>query len=210
MKTTLLLKAPSILLVIFISICSPLHAQYMLKVHFLYGSTPVKKYADEPKWFGGKLGGHVGVELEGRERILNFVPSGGYHVFQNKKDKHSEFMYHQYERFYSILGGEADSNKKTIVYIPITERQKQRFDSLSLAYVKETPYDYAFFGMRCGAAAYDVLAQLGILKQYTYYNTHTRIFYPKKLRKRLLKLAEENNWKIEKFSGSKTRNWETD
>lgn len=191
-------------------LCNLSYSQYTLKVHFLYGSTPIKKYKDEPKWFGGKLGGHVGVELEGRSGILNFVPKGKFHVFQDKKDKHGDFVIHDYDRFYSILGGESHSNKKTVIYIPISEKQKFIFDSLSKAYIKETPYDYAFLGMRCGAAAYDILAKLHILKEYNYYNTWNKIFYPKKLRRKLYALAQKNNWRVEKSAGSQKRKWEKD
>lgn len=204
------MKISGFICLVFGILTPPVFSQHTLKVHFLYGSVPGKQHQDEPRWFGGKLGGHVGVELEGEEKVFNFVPSGSFHVFQDKKDKHSRFTYHSHDLFYSILGGDADSNKKTIVYIPITDAQKQYFDSLSFAYTRQTPYDYAFFGMRCGSAAYDILAQLGIVKSLSYYNTHTQIFYPKKLRKKILKLAEQNHWKVERFDGSAKRNWEKD
>lgn len=184
------------------------HAQDTLKVHFLYGSTPIKTYGEE-KWFGGKLGGHVGVEVK-KDRIFNFVPSGKYHVFQNKKDKHSDFVYHTEENFYGIFGGQASQMKKTVVYIPITPQQKLRFDSLTQAYRKETPYDYAFFGMRCGAAGYDVLAQLEILPARGYHKTWFGIFYPKKLRKRLLNEAQTQGWKVQRQAGTHKRRWERD
>jgi hypothetical protein len=42
-------------------------------VHFLYGSKPSREARDiEKKWFGGKLGGHVGIEIT-PDSILNFV-----------------------------------------------------------------------------------------------------------------------------------------
>ncbi|WP_338814872.1 hypothetical protein V9L05_06675 [Bernardetia sp. Wsw4-3y2] len=46
-----------------------------LKVHFLYGSKPLKSDKNtEQKWFGGILGGHVGIEVE-EDKVLNFLPS---------------------------------------------------------------------------------------------------------------------------------------
>ena len=181
-----------------------------IKVHFLYGSKPLKKYKDtEQKWFGGILGGHVGIEGDSGQ-IVNFVPSGKFHWFAKKNNKHSRYAIHSSDNFYAIMGGNPDSVKKAIVYIPVTRRQKQEFDSITTLYLKQTPYDYALFGMRCGAAAYDILGQLGILTNYPYRKTYRKIFYPKKLRKRLFKKAMENNWTIVKQDGSCKRKWEQD
>jgi hypothetical protein len=180
---------------------------HYIKVHFLYGSKPIQKYkATEPKWFGGVLGGHVGIESDSGH-ILNFRGKGNFHVFQSK-NKHSMFDDHNYPGFYSILGSHPDSVKKVIITIPVTAVQKRIFDSISAAYRKESPYDYALFGMRCGAAAYEILAQLGILKEYPYQKTYMKIFYPQKLRRRLLTIAEKNNWLIERYEGTDRRKWE--
>jgi len=181
-----------------------------LKVHFLYGSTRKTKYKDtEKKWFGGKLGGHVGIESDSNQ-IVNFVTNGSFHVFSSKENRHSRYAIHSEEAFYAILGGNADSAKKAIVYVPITPQQKARFDSIASCYLEQTPYDYALFGMRCGAAGYDILGQVGVLPAYPTSKTYKKIFYPKKLRKRLFKKAEENGWKIEKIEGTTRRKWERD
>jgi len=113
----------SILVTLFLCLaCSLAHSQDTLKVHFLYGSKPVKKYkATEPKWFGGMLGGHVGIERDS-DRILNFVPNGKFHWFSNPNNKHSRYTIYSYDRFYSVMGGDPDSNKKAIVYIPINSQ----------------------------------------------------------------------------------------
>ena len=108
------------------------------------------------------------------------------------------------------MEGGMDSVKTVTVDVPITRQQKQRFDSISSVYLKQTPYDYAFLGMRCSAAAYDVLAQLGMMTRYGHVRTYLTIFYPKKLRKRLLKKAKENGWRVEHTIGSLKRKWETD
>lgn len=181
-----------------------------LKVHFLYGSKPLKAYKEsEPKWFGGILGGHVGIEGDSN-KILDFGPRGKFHIFAKKGKRNSYFGLRNLESFYSILGAHPDSVKMAVVYIPITRDQKARFDSITRAYISRSPYDYAFFGMRCGAASYDVLSQLGILPGYGYTETYTRIFYPKKLRKRLFALANAKNWKVVKYEGSTRRKWEQD
>jgi hypothetical protein len=181
-----------------------------LKVHFLYGSKPLKKYKSvEKKWFGGMLGGHVGIEGN-KDKILNFSHVGRFHVFNEKNNRHSSYKLHTPNQFYKIFGGIPDSMKKTVVYIPITKQQKLVFDSLQNTYLQQTPYDYALFGMRCGAASYDILSKLNILQAYSNSKTYTKIFYPKKLRTRLLKKAIEKGWLVETQQGSARRKWETD
>ena len=181
-----------------------------LKVHFLYGSKPLKKYkSTEPKWFGGILGGHAGLECTSNQ-ILSFSPSGKFHWIAKDNDRHSRYTLKTQDDFYAILGGNPDSVKKAVVYIPISWQQKQMFDSISKCYVAATPYDYAFIGMRCGAATYEVLAQLGIVRAYSPGVTSRNIFYPKKLRKPLLQDARANGWKIETHRGSSRRKWEKD
>jgi len=181
-----------------------------LKVHFLYGSKPLKKYKDtERKWFGGVLGGHVGIEGDSG-KILNFLRKGRVHWFARKNNKHSVYREHAVSNFYAIFRYNPDSVKKAVVYIPVTIQQKQIFDSIATAYLKQTPYDYAFFGMRCGAAAYDILGQCAILPKCRCSKIYKKIFYPKKLRTRLLKKAKENNWKVERQDGSVKRKWERD
>jgi hypothetical protein len=181
-----------------------------LQVHFLYGSKPAKAFKDsERKWFGGKLGGHVGVKANDGQ-VLSFFRRGKFHWFANKKNKHSRYALHSSERFYSIFGCAGSDVKKAVVYIPINSRQKQRFDSLTASYLAEPPYDYAFIGMRCGAATYEILGQLEILPRYRIGKTARKIFYPKKLRRRLFKKANEQGWTIIRQDGSVRRRWEGD
>lgn len=211
-----LLKPPIAVRIFFLTIlclCASLaysEDSLYIKVHFLYGSTPSQKYkSKEKKWFGGILGGHVGIEGDSG-RVLNFVSGGHCHLFAGKTNRSSAFEEFPEGRFYGIFGGVPDSMKKTIVYIPVTRQQKQIFDSIALAYLKKTPYDYAVFGMRCGAAAYDILGQLHIFPHYNHTKTYKKIFYPKLLRKRLLKKADENGWAVVRQNGSGRRVWEKD
>jgi len=182
-----------------------------IKVHFLYGSKPLPEYkSSELKSFGGVLGGHVGIEGES-DRIINFIPTDSkLHIISKKDNMHSSYTVHSVNDFYAILGGHPDSVKKAVVVIPVTGLQKQRFDSIAAVYLKQTPYDYAFLGMRCGAATYEILAQLEILPQLSLKKTSKRIFYPKLLRQKLLAKAEINNWTIERQEGSPKRKWEQD
>ncbi|MFI5172114.1 MAG: hypothetical protein ACHQFW_06960 [Chitinophagales bacterium] len=181
-----------------------------IKVHFLYGSKPAPKYKDvEHKWFGGKLGGHVGIEGSDDE-ILNFLPNGGVHIFEKSGDIQSRFAVYSEMGFYRIFPSSDDSIKKTIVIIPVSGEQKAIFNSITEIYLADSPYDYAFFGMRCGAAAYDILSRLGIVEPLSHSANWRKIFYPKKLRMQLLETADEKGWQVIEAPGSSKRKWERD
>lgn len=189
-----------------------IHAQdsTFISVHFLYGSKAKKKFkAEEPHWFGGKLGGQVGIEFDSN-MIVDFVPSGDFHVFGKKNDRHSQFAFHTQKSFWEIFGSPADSVKQASVVIPISLQQHLELDSYIIKYRNNTPYDYAFFGMRCGAAAYDLLGKIDIVKPWPYKKTSRKIFFPAKLRKRLFKMAERENWNIIRQEGTERRKWERD
>ncbi|KOY86230.1 hypothetical protein AD998_08790 [bacterium 336/3] len=199
-------------LVVFLVLSVKLQAQDSLfvKVHFLYGSKPQKAYKKtQSKWFGGKLGGHVGIELDSNQ-ILNFIPKGKFHIIAHKKNRHSTYTTHNFEDFYSIMGGNWQENKKLIIKIPISQKQKEHFLCIQKNYLTQTPYDYAFLGIRCGAAAHDILGQLGILKHFSYRGTIFKVFYPKIVRRKLLKKAQKQGWQIQKQEGTKERKWEMD
>lgn len=181
-----------------------------IKVHFLYGSKPRKHYHDtESKWFGGILGGHVGIEVDSN-KILNFLPQGKFHWFASKRNLHSRYALHAEKGFYAILGSSGEDVKKAVVYVPLNAQHKLKLDSLASAYLNQTPYDYALVGMRCGAATYEILARLNILKPYTTSKTAIKILYPRKLRRRLFKLADRKGWKVVRQEGSTRRRWEQD
>lgn len=182
----------------------------VLKVHFLYGSKPYRHFRhSEYQSFGGIHGGHVGIELRD-DKIINFIPEGRLHWYSRHYNKHSKFEIDGQKSFYAIMGGNPNEVRKAIVYIPISDSQAHLFEKITIAYLEETPYDYAFLGMRCGAAGYDLLARLGVLEQHSNCATSKKIFYPKKLRMRLFKLAKSNHWKVELTYGSVTRKWERD
>lgn len=177
-----------------------------IRVHFLHGSKPKRKFRyEEDRWFGGKLGGHTGIEIS-KNVILNFTPKARFHLFAKRRIINSRYTTHDTVSFYRILGGDADSNKKTIITIPVTAKQKFVLDSLTKAYLGKCPYDYAFFGMRCGAAAYDVLANASILPKYSFGRTWRKTFYPRKLRRKL----ERKGYPVYKTKGTNRRKWEKD
>ncbi len=180
-----------------------------IRVHFLYGSKPARGFKDrEAKWFGGIHGGHTGIGI-GRDSILSFLPNGDFHVFQHKTEIKGAFFIHTPDDFYRLFPADAPV-KKLIIEIPVSAAAAAAIQKKSAKYLRHAPYDYAFFGMRCGGAAYDLLSAGGIVKTWKYRKTWKRIFYPKKLRKKLLRRARQMNWKLIREAGSPARKWEKD
>lgn len=200
-------------LVILMFFCySTIYAQetYYIKVHFLYGSKPNKLYKhSEKKWFGGIKGGHVGIEVANNQ-VISFVPERKLHIFPHNTNKHGRFKLQSINDFYNELAGNLDSLKKTIISISIDCKSKHLLDSVTQSYLKNTPYDYAFLGMRCSSACYDILGQIGLVYTYPKWQLWYRIFYQKILRKKILKYSEKNKWIIEKYIGTIRRIWEKD
>lgn len=179
-----------------------------VRAHFLCGSKPKRKFRnEEPRWFGGILGGHAGIEIA-PNYIIDFGPRGGFHIFSHRKKRNSGFSRNDTLSFYHHFGTPRDSMQRIVVEIPVTLKQKQTLDSLARVYLKSPPYDYAFIGMRCGAAAYDVLSHIGIVKKYSQRKTMMKIFYPRKLRRRLMRKAETHHWKVTRYKGTNRRRWE--
>ena len=177
-----------------------------VKVHFVYGSKPKRAYKNtEPKFFGGIHGGHVFLEVN--QKIISFGTNNGkWHVFPHKSK--SAGIYREDKS----LAWRGDLGKKTMatIVIPITQEQLMRFKETEKKYFEKTPYDYAFFGMRCAAGAYDILCKSDVCKSMVRSRIVTKYFYPKKLRKHLLKRAEKEHWQVFKQEGRETRKWERD
>jgi hypothetical protein len=176
-----------------------------IKVYFLYGSKPAKGYKKtEKKRFGGIHGGHASIGI-GNE-IVGFGPKGKFHIFPKKKENHSHFR----SESLSSFAKDSVGNKYTVITIPVTNEQYDKVKSIHGDYCSAPPYDYAFLGMRCAAATYDILSQANILKPKGRIATIYSIFYPKRLLKRMLRLANEKGYKVHTQPGHKSRKWEKD
>lgn len=195
-----------LLLFSFVYSQSQTDSTHAIKVHFLYGSKPLKKYKNktEMKYFGGIHGGHVTIEIDSID--YGFSPTGRVHMISHKRNCHSQFngkhTHNQppYPKGYKVVS----------FTILISEEQYNQLNKIHNDYLTKPPYDYAFFGMRCAAATQDILSQIGIVKKKKRLNNIYTTFYPKKLRKRMFKLAEEKNYIIEQQAGRPTRKWESD
>lgn len=177
---------------------------HSIQVYFLYGSRPAKGYKkQEKKMFGGIHGGHVSIGVD--DNIVGFGPVGKFHLLaKRRKNCHSGYRCEEQTSFNIDSVGK----KYVTITIPLADSQYVKIQQIHNNYLNNPPYDYAFMGMRCAAASYDVLSQIGILKKKSHTATALSIFYPRRLRRRMLKMAKENGWKVHRKEGSKTRIWE--
>jgi hypothetical protein len=183
-----------------------------IRVLFIYGSKPAKGFeTTERKWFGGMIGGHVGMEI-GPDSVLSFR-STEYpcHFFPHKKFSslfEVKTLHGMWETFpphnYVV-----DDLKRVVFVIPVTRVQKRAIDSVARRYLHHAPYDYATAGMRCASATYEIMAQAGLFRGYGR-STWWKILLPRDLREILFKRAKEEGWTIRRFAGSAHRVWEDD
>ena len=129
-----------------------------------------------------------------------------YHVFPHKKNKSSAWAHQEHSDFVR----DSLKCKYTSVEIPVTPEQYSQLKTAADDYLKTTPYDYAFLGMRCAAATYDLLGQIGIVNDYSKFRNTFSNFYPKLFRKKIFKLALKNEYEVTFYKGSYSRKWEKD
>jgi hypothetical protein len=177
-----------------------------LKVHFVYGSKPKSAFKKvESKLFGGIHGGHVYVEVN--KKIISFGTNNGkWHVFPHKSKSAGKYRVDKSLAWH----GDTAQKKITTIVIPVSETQLNKFKDAEGKYFENTPYDYAFFGMRCAAGAYDILSKAEVCKCKARFKIISKNFYPKRLRVKLLKRAKKENWLVLREEGRITRKWERD
>lgn len=175
-------------------------------IHFYYGSKPARGYkGSESKYFGGIHGGHVSLQID--STIFSFVPAHfPVHIFAHKGKRQSAYVTESAAGFFRDTAG----CKFTSITFPVSDSQYTAIQKLKTGYLASTPYDYAFFGMRCAAAAYDVLGQAGIVKKRCNFANVFVNFYPKPMRKRLIKRAKKENLEMVQHGGRLSRRWEKD
>lgn len=177
-----------------------------IKVYFLYGSKPASGHKKvEPYYFGGKHGGHVSIGID--TAIVSFTNVNGFHIFAHREKLKGIYIYESLKGFLK----DTAKCKYTIFEIPLMDSQYVKLKKVVLNYSNgKAPYDYAFFGMRCASATYDILSQIGLFKPKSRVGTIISNFYPKMLRKKMFRLAKKNNYTVTSYKGRKTRKWEYD
>lgn len=199
---------PSVsLLLLAWTLTSALAAQ-TVEVHFIHGSKPRPAFRhSEKKWRGGLWGGHVGLGLDS-VCVVDFFPKKKVHAVAHRRRPEGQFALRTEQSFWRYFGLPPDSLQRTTLRIPVSAGQYGRLDSLTREYASRSPYDYAFFGMRCTSASCMLLMEADILKKRSRGCTVLRYFYPKKLRKRLLYEARERGWEVLQTKGCWRRKWE--
>jgi len=202
-----------------------------VRILCLYGSIPAKGWQGKEPMRGpnsmlGRMvklhGGHVTVEYA-RDKALSFQPvhydgpGGAGHLFSRSSPQkfNSCFRIYSETRSWNVLGNyynNIDSLRRAVFIIPVTAAQKHTLDSLAHAYTETTPYDYAFFGMRCASASYQFLEAAGLVTEYKH-NIWWHVFTTRDFRNALYKeylRNREKGWRLETSRGSGSRQWEKD
>lgn len=193
------------LILVFMNSLATGQADHILKVLFRYGSRPAHGYEKvEHTDVGGIHGGHVCLGID--SVVIGFDSPPGIHIFPTKKNSKGVYIHEEEQDFMK----DTLTKKYAIIEIPITHEQYQHLNAILTSYLNTSPYDYAFFGMRCASATYDVLSQIGIMEQKSYLGNVFSNFYPRLLRSKVLRLAKENNYKVIRLKGRKSREWEKD
>src|SRR3989339_1896211 len=159
---------------------------HVLKVFFRYGSVPARGYEDpDYEEVGGLLGGHVSLGLDSTE--IGFTNREREHLISNVNKINSVFYRKPIREF-----EEKSSGKKYVTFvIPISDDQYYKLLNLLQNYIEHTPYDYAFFGMRCTSATYEVLSHIGLFPEKSRTRNIQENFYPELLRRKMFRLARE-------------------
>jgi hypothetical protein len=178
---------------------------HLLKVFFRYGSVPEIGYEHiEYEETGGLKGGHVSLGIDSLE--IGFTNKNRINIFPKKTD-HNGIFYWEYLKDFENQG----LGKKYITFlIPLTMDQYQKLRGILMAYINNPPYDYAFFGMRCASATYEVLSQIGIMEPMSWRKNIRSNFYPRLFRRKMTELARKNGYTVIKVKGRRTRIWERD
>jgi len=179
--------------------------QHLLKVFFRYGSIPETGYEYvEYEETGGLQGGHVSLGIDSLE--IGFTNEKIIHIFPRKDNNHGVFYWEYLKDFEDQV-----ADKKYITFlIPISEEQYIHLKAILSSNIDESPYDYAFFGMRCASATYDVLSQIGIFQPQSRAKMIASNFYPRMFRRKMTELARKNGYTVVRVKGRKTRIWEND
>lgn len=177
-----------------------------LVIHFLHGYIR-KRHCEDPKTtVGGLLGGHIEWEIEDTVYGFQYADRKKIHFYSRKQPAAFGGLFTRKSKANWLK--ETKNDRITSIFIPLGEGQRVRLVDILEAYHRQAPYDYAFLGMRCASATFELMAEIGLLpkKSRRYYILHA--FYPRQLRKRLVKWAKKNKFQVLKKEGIESRFWE--
>lgn len=179
---------------------------YQITINYKFGSVPKKGFEKiEEKRAGGMLGGHITCTIDGYVYGFTDENSGeDTHIFPDRDNPNGYWEKITLQNWQKAMATE----QYMLIVIPITIKQKIYLIRTLTAYIKKSPYDYSFFGMRCMSAMYDILADAGILPQVADSVVWVKYFYPKPFGIDMKELAKKNRWKVTYHKGRSTRTWD--
>jgi hypothetical protein len=175
-----------------------------IKVHFKHGSVRRKEFKNtEYIELGGRLGGHVLVEIG--DEVYDFAFTNyRFHLFPMKKHCIGQFSVMSIEQFQNHY----QDQRVTSFIIPAADSNIEKLRTLYQNNINKCPYDYAVFGMRCTASAWEMIGSAHILPSIPHRKAVYGAFYPRQWRKKLYRMARAQHWKIEYQEGTTRRKWE--
>jgi len=205
------------------TLAQPAMAQDSIRILIIYGSKPAAGHPEQYKWFGGRAGGHVAIEVVD-DTVLSFHPTKyPCHLFAKHRPSRfaSAFSLQTVYQTWNTFNYNGDQNypmdslRHIILTIPLTPAQRAKLNDITVRYHANVPYDYATVGMRCASASYEILAQLGLfdhpIKRCAIW---WRILFPRDIRYRLRREIKEGSsgktWQLQYWPGSSSRIWDWD
>lgn len=178
---------------------------HVIHLFFRYGSVAAPGHEDpDYEEVGGIFGGHVSLGIDSSE--VGFTNHRRIHLFGNSEFKNSHFYRKSLREFQDKTKG-----KKYVTFeIPVTAEQYEKLKVILDHYIEQSPYDYAFFGMRCTSATYEVLSQIGLFPALSKMQNIFVNFYPELLRRKMFRLANDQHYAVIQQPGVNTRIWDED
>ncbi|MCB0543719.1 MAG: hypothetical protein R2791_17560 [Saprospiraceae bacterium] len=170
-------------------------------VRIIHGSVRRRHYRREAKELGGKMGGHVGIQIDDLIYDFKYRDISRIHIFSNPESKNCIFQKHTPDEWTACY----KDNQETLVTIPVDETEIEFLLDFYRKNILEPSYDYSFFGQRCASSCYDLLKKINKIQGGHYF---FNAFYPGMLRKKLLAKARQAGYGVVVIPGSPTRIWE--
>lgn len=175
----------------------------LIRIHIIHGSKP--KSLVEYKTIGGMYGGHVVIEADSNVYGF-FFDSKRIHIFPHKKNSvgvYEKEKLSDWKRNYK-------SYKITSIEIPVSIKQYKQLITEYEGYTRQSPHDYAFFGMRCASSCYWMLGSIGVVGKCSRLKSMQKAFHPKAFRKKMQKNSQKKGYVTYLQKGRSTRKWEND
>jgi len=168
-------------------------------VQIVSGSKPRRHQHGEQKIFGGKMGGHVVINL-GDGGVLGFSNDeyGGHFFSKRKSKRNSTFEHYTQEEWKAQTDG-----KQVVTFsLNITPEQQK---AIADAYAGEPDVDYSVLGYRCASYALHALDKAGVVDEADFKIKYFLAVTPGSL----VRFLEKQGFPAKVQPGSKRRKWNT-